>query len=113
MGVTMLSEVLEKIKAGDYVEVVYCYEDGTLVTTRKVIQGKGQEPLLFIEALGTIYTIRDTEGKIPKEILRVTPLPFSPPNIYKAGPVPRDPRTLTSNALNRPIYAIKSEEDKR
>ena len=113
MSVTMLSEVLDKIKAGDYVEVAYRYEDGTIVNTRKVVQGKGQEPLLFVEALGTIYTLRDGNGVIPKQVLRVTLLPFSPPKAYKAGPVPRDPRTLMSNTANRPIYAVESEEDKR
>lgn len=110
MPVTMLVDTMETIHAGDYVEVAYRYKDGDILNTRKIVQGKGQEPLLYIEARGTIFTLREKDGSIPKEILRVTLLPFRPPVSYKAGPMPRDPRTLAPTTSAESIYTIKSED---
>lgn len=109
MSVTMLKDLVAQIKPGDYVEVAYLYSDGSILNTRKIVQGNGETLLIDVNVLGQLYVIREADGSVPKGILRVTLLPFKPPVAVKAGPIPRDPRSLAVHAHDPAIYALPED----
>lgn len=109
MSVTMLKDVVAKIKPGDYIEVAYLYSEGSILNTRKLVQSNGDSLFIDVGVLNRIYIIREVDGSVPKGILRVTILPFKPPVTAKAGPIPRDPRSLAVHAHDPAIYALPEE----
>lgn len=120
MAVLMISEIVDLIRIGDEVEIVFIEEDRTLIMRTVLIEG-----VSIFNALGAKtrhlwaildekkYIIQNEEGVVNIKLIRITfrshsprshkkrfPVPMAPlkPIISEARaafrPVPRDPRTI-------------------
>lgn len=98
MAVIMLSEIVDLIRIGDEVEIVFLEEDKTLTARIVLVEGS-----VVLDALGNKtrhlwvildeqkYVIQDEQGVVNQKLIRITFIQHSSVSQVKKLPVPTAP----------------------
>lgn len=94
----MFYELVDRIRIGDEVEIVFLEEDKSLLTRTVLVEGvstsdsSGKKTRhLWANLDEKKYVIQDEEGNVNPKLIRITFLSHSPVSETKKFPVPRPP----------------------